>query len=70
MLTPKDIIEIYLYDLEEQDGFPYIKKYMSLIENKLPETEKDEKKLRRFALAGLFLTYRAFNHSGQPFTTE
>ena len=66
MLTSKDIIEVFSYDLGEQDVFPYLKRYMSLIKDKLPEIEKDNEKLRKFALAGLFLTYRAFNHSGQP----
>lgn len=70
MLTSKDIIEIFSYDQEEQKLFPYIEHYMKLVTKKLPEIEKDEEKLRKFALAGLFLTYRAFNHTGQSMTTE
>ncbi len=70
MLIPKDIVEIFSYSLEEQANFPYIRRYMYLIKDKLPEIEKDREKLRKFALVGLFLTYRAFNHSGQPMTTE
>jgi hypothetical protein len=70
MLTSKNIVEIFSYDMEEQEVFPYLKRYMFLIKDKLPEIERDNEKLRKFALAGLFLTYRAFNHSGQPMTTE
>lgn len=70
MVTSKEIINIFSYNLEEQETFPYLKEYMKLIGKRLQEIEKDEKKLRKFALVGLFLTYRAFNHSGQPMTTE
>ena len=70
MLTSKDIIEIFSYDQEEQELFPYIARYMKLVTKKLPEIEKDVEKLRKFALAGLFLTYRVFNNTGRTMTTE
>lgn len=43
---------------------------MKLVSRKFNEIENDEEKLKRFALAGLFLTYRACNHSGSSMETE
>ena len=70
MISSKEIIKIFSYDLEEQAAFDYIRIYMMRIESRLQEIEQDEKMLKRFALAGLFLTYRAFNHGGDLMTTE
>lgn len=69
-LTTRQIIEIFSYNSNERDAFPYLRRYMKTISQKLDEIENDEEKLKRFALAGLFLTYRAFNHSGSPMETE
>lgn len=63
-LTAKEIIKIFSYDEEEKDAFSYLRRYMKLVEKRIDEIEKDEEKLKRFALAGLFLTYRAYNHIG------
>jgi hypothetical protein len=70
MLSSKEIIEIFSYTSAEQETFPYLSRYMNRISKKLPEIESDREKLKNFALAGLFLTYRAFNHSGNTMTTE
>lgn len=70
MLSPKNIINIFSYSLVEQESFDYIRKYMTRIKPKLYEIEKDEAMLKRFALAGLFLTYRAFNSTGDLMSTE
>ena len=69
-LTAKEIIEIFSYDTDEREAFSYLHRYMKLIDKKLGEIENDEEKLKRFALAGLFLTYRACNHTGQPMETK
>ncbi|HEY0047867.1 MAG TPA: hypothetical protein VGB68_01175 [Pyrinomonadaceae bacterium] len=56
--------------MAEQETFPYLSRYMNCISKKIPEIESEREKLKNFALAGLFLTYRAFNHSGDTMTTE
>lgn len=68
--TPKEIIEIFSYDVDEREAFTYLRRYMKLINKRLDEIENDKEKLKRFALAGLFLTYRACNHSGSSMNTE
>jgi len=70
MISSKEIIEIFSYSKEEQETFVYLRRYMKWISKKLPEIEGDNEKLKRFALAGLFLTYRAFNHQGSSMTTD
>ena len=69
-ITPKDIIEIFSYTQEEQETFEYIRRYMKRISPVFELIEKDEVKLKRFALIGLFLGYRACNHVGETFSTE
>jgi hypothetical protein len=70
MISSKEIIEIFSYSRDEQETFDYLHRYMNRISERLPEIETDNEKLKRFALAGLFLTYRAFNHQGSTMTTE
>ena len=70
MDSSKEIIEIFSYSVEEQETFPYLRRYMKLITKKLTEIETNPDKLRKFALAGLFLTYRAFNHWGVTMSTN
>lgn len=70
MLSSKEIIGIFSYSKGEQETFPYLAHYMKRITKRIPEIENDNEKLRKFALAGLFLTYRAFNHSGSEMTTD
>jgi hypothetical protein len=70
MISSTEIIEIFSYTSEEQKTFAYLRRYMNRITKKLREIEHDREKLKRFALAGLFLTYRTFNHSGSAMTTE
>src|SRR5687768_2203291 len=70
MISEKEIVEIFSYSKDEQEDCPYLARYMKRVSRKLPEIEKDKDKLRRFALAGLFLTYRACNHSGSKMTTN
>lgn len=69
-LTAKEIVEIFSYNTDETNTFPYLHRYMNLVSKKINKIEKDKEKLKRFALAGLFLTYRACNHSGQLMETE
>jgi hypothetical protein len=68
--SAKDIIQLYSYTEDEQESFEYLHRYMNLITPKLPEIENDKEKLKRFALIGLFLAYRAGNHMGNDLTTE
>lgn len=68
--SPAEIIEIFSYKEDEQNDFEYLRKYMSKIKPHFQEIENDREKLKRFALIGLFLTYRACNHTGGKFTTE
>lgn len=70
MISSKEIIEIFSYTADEQEIFSYLHRYMNRISKKLSEIESDKEKLKRFALAGLFLTYRAFNHTGSKMTTD
>ncbi len=70
MLSQKNVIEVFSYSSDEQESFDYIRKYMTRIKPKLSEVESDKAMLKRFALAGLFLTYRAFNHTGTSMSTE
>lgn len=70
MISSKEIIELFSYSKDEQDTFSYLQGYMKRISKKLPEIEGNQEKLKKFALAGLFLTYRAFNHTGSKLTTD
>lgn len=70
MISAKEIIKIFSYSEDEQETFPYFARYMRRVNKKLPEIENDREKLRKFALTGLFLTYRAFNHTGSKMTTD
>ncbi len=70
VISSREIIEIFSYSPDEQETFPYLARYMNRVRKKLPEIESDNEKLKRFALAGLFLTYRACNHSGDKMTTD
>ena len=68
--SPKEVIEIFSYSANEVATFSYLRRYMKFISKRLDEIENDEEKLKRFALAGLYLTYRACNHSGSLMKTE
>jgi hypothetical protein len=70
MDSSKEIIEIFSYSADEQKTFDYLRHYMKRVSKNFVEIENDEEKLKKFALAGLFLTYRAFNHTGNNMTTE
>jgi hypothetical protein len=70
MTSSKEIIEIFSYSSKEQETFPYLRRYMKRISKKLPVIENNPDKLRKFALAELFLTYRAFNHWGRAMSTN
>jgi hypothetical protein len=61
------MFELYSYTEEERAAFAYIDRYMNSIERLSPATEFPA---LQFALAGLFLTYRASNHSGVRMTTH
>lgn len=70
MLTATDIIEIFSYTDEEQEAFDYLKKYMNAVRPRFKEIQSDDAMLKRFALAGLFLAYRASNYMGETMSTE
>lgn len=70
MILEKEIIKTFSYSKDEQEAFPYLARYMKRVSKKLSEIEKDKYKLIRFALAGLLLTYRAFNHLGNEITID
>lgn len=65
----ENIIEIFSYSSEEQNVFPYINKYMILINSHLNKYKLTEKQLVRFMLIGFFLDYRASCHHGSIFST-
>ncbi len=59
-----EILEVFSYLDVEQKVFDYISAYMSLIYQDLDQIRGDSERLRRYMLAGLFLTYRMCSHSG------
>lgn len=69
-LTAKEIVGIFSYNTDETKNSSYLHRYMKLVFKKINEIENNEEKSQRFTLAGLFLTYRACNHSGQPMEPE
>ena len=60
----------YSYTTDEQATFPYLREYMNKITDSWPVIFSDANTMRRFMLAGLFLTYRACCHIGAPMTTD
>lgn len=66
----KEIIKLFSYSNEEREAFGYIKKYSVEVDKYLTEIITDEEKLKKFMLAGLFLTYRACSHQGENMTTN
>lgn len=58
-----NILELYSYTDEERETFRYLDKYMASI-------KMDYLTEYGFGLAGLFLTYRASNHSGTQMTSN
>ena len=61
-----EILSLYSYSCDERATFPYIDRYMSLVDEAVTAHRVDE---IGFALAGLFLSYRACNHSGCRMTS-
>jgi hypothetical protein len=70
MIDEGKVEEKFTYTEAEQKTFPYLRDYMEGIRKHLPEILQDEEKRVRFALAGLFLSYRAMNHQGGAFSTS
>ncbi len=70
MNTMEQVKQVFSYQQDEQDVFPYIREYMACVGNHIQEILEDDEKRLRFMLAGLFLTYRAYNHSGMGFQTH
>lgn len=62
------VFEIYSYTVKERKAFSYIDRYMASVDDALTE-DADALDEVGYALAGLFLTFRASNHSGCPMTT-
>lgn len=63
-ISKDKIWDTYFFDENEISTFRYIKKYNSLILPKKAEILKDEKKIMKFSLVGLFPIYRMCNHWG------
>ena len=64
-----EVLKIYSYDSSERLTFPYLDRYMNKVLKALEAFPNSIDEVG-FALAGLFLTYRASNHSGCEMTTE
>lgn len=64
-----EIAQLYAYAPQEQDAFPYLRRYMDLVSPRLDSILADPARRRRFMLAGLLLSSRAANHQGLVFTT-
>ena len=64
-----DVIKLFSYTEDEQQTFPYLGTYNRKIIPMLPNVIANVDMTERFMLAGLFLTYRAFNHVGLSITT-
>jgi len=63
-------LQLFAYTREERDVFPYIDQYMLYAETCWPLDNESQQRKQAFMLAGLFLTYRACNHSGLGMSTE
>ena len=66
----QDVIKLFSYTEDEQKTFPYLRAYSQKITPMLPVVLANTDMTERFMLAGLFLTYRAFNHMGISMTTD
>lgn len=69
MSTSGNILKAFSYTEEEQRTFVYIKEYMSAVDSSIPAILDSEERRKNFMLAGLYLTYRACNHTGQSIST-
>ena len=65
-----EVIKLFSYTEDEQQTFPYLRTYSRKITPMLPTVIANVDMTERFMLAGLFLTYRAFNHMGISMTTN
>lgn len=70
MTRHNEILEVFSYSEKEQAIFPLLKRYMNKISPYLDRVLSNPEMEERFMLAGLFLTYQAFNHLGVKMTTE
>lgn len=69
MIT-QEIQDLYSYTAEEQNMFQFANDYMNKVSKLLPDLLETKAGRERFILAGLFLTYRTYNHAGLPMSTE
>ena len=65
-----DLIRLFSYSSEERAAFRYIDRYMRFIDRNRVRVTGSHEAFKNFMLAGLFLTYRAFNHSSVDMTTD
>jgi hypothetical protein len=63
------IKEKFSYSEDDREVFEYLKVYSKCIDNELNRVASDEASIHRYMLAGLFLAYRASNHTGSEMTT-
>ncbi len=64
------VLATFSYSEDEQEAFPYLKRYMTKVIPLLGESLREISTRNNFMLAGLFLTYRACNHLGCNISTD
>ncbi len=69
MDTQEIVRRTFSYTDDEQAAYSYIGKYMQHITPLLDQILSTPMGQEKFMIAGLFLTYRAFNHWGRNMTT-
>jgi len=70
MNEAEEVLRLFSYTEEEQKAFPYLREYMRRVRPELASVLAAPRGRERFMLAGLFLTYRALNHSGDGISTD
>ena len=64
------VVPLFLYTPAEQATFPYLRVYVRNIQPHIPQVITTPVACERFMLAGLFLTYRSYNHQNIQMTTN
>ena len=68
-MTDSEVLALFSYSKEERSTFGYLDSYMRRVEGQIQRGFTGHAQRRAFVVAGLFLTYRASNHSGMPMST-
>ena len=64
-----ELFELFSYDAKERSSFRYLDGYMQFVERNRTHIMESPTVFKTFMLAGLFLTYRACNHSSVEMST-